>query len=168
MKRTVGLIGVFLLTAALAVPVMAQGPGWGKGRPGRGGWGQGPGSGWATGGGYASNLNQEQQSRVEDIHRRHYEETAQVRAELWAKKAELRALLASESPDAAKVRAVQKEINDLRSTLSDKRTDLNLELSKVAPGAGSSRGHGPGYGPHMRGGYGPHMGGGYGPGACWQ
>jgi Spy/CpxP family protein refolding chaperone len=92
---------------------------------------------------------------VEEIHRRHYQETAQARAELWAKKAELRALLTAETPDEAEVRAVQNEINDLRSSLADKRTEMRLEISKAAPGAGAAGGYGYEYGPRARGGYGP-------------
>jgi zinc resistance-associated protein len=119
---------------------------------------------------------------METLHKKFYDDTAQLRNEMWSKSRELRALLDSPNPDADKARALQKEITGLRSQLAEKRLDFELEERKIAPdarhgygygrgygkgsGKGSGRGYGRGYGHHM-GGYGPHMGG-YGPGGCWQ
>ncbi len=178
MKRLIVLSAILVLVGAIAVPVLAHGPGWGKGP--RMGWGGGPGYGYC--GDYgpgAGNLTEEQRTKLDTLNKKFYDETAQLRNEMWTKSRELSALLDSANPDADKARALQKEISDLRSQLAEKRLNFELEERKIAPGArygyGYGRGHGRGYGHHMggyghhMGGYGPHMGGyGYGPGGCWQ
>ena len=187
MKRLFALLGILVLVGAIAVPVLAHGPGWGRGH--HMGWGGGPGYGpCGDYGPGASNLTEEQRSKLETLHKKFYDETAQLRNEKWTKSRELRALLNSPNPDADKARALQKEISGLRSQLAEKRLDFELEERKIAPdahygygygrgyGKGYGKGHGRGYGRgsgHHMGGYGPgwgygHHRGGYGPGACWQ
>ncbi len=180
MKRLIALFGILVLVGAIAVPVLAHGPGWGRGP--HMGWGDGPGQGYC--GDYgpgAGNLTEEQQAQLDNLNKKFYDETAQLRNEMWTKSRELSALLNSPSPDAEKARALQKEITALRAQLSEKRLNFELEERKIAPdaryghgyGRGYGRGYGGGYGHHM-GGYGHHMGGyghhmgGYGPGGCWQ
>ena len=195
MKRLIGLLGILVLVGAIAIPVLAHGPGQGRG-PQRG-WGGGPGQGYC--GDYgpgAGNLTEEQRTQLETLHKKFYDETAQLRNEMWTKSRELSALLNSPNPDADKARALQKEISGLRSQLAEKRLDFELEERKIAPdarygygygrgsGKGYGKGYGRGYGHHMGGygperGYGHHMGGygpgrgyghhmgGYGPGGCW-
>lgn len=192
MKRLIALLGILVLVGAIAVPVLAHGPGWGKGQ--HMGWGGGPGYGSC--GDYgpgSSNVTEEQRTKLDTLHKKFYDDTAQLRNDMWTKSQELRALLNSPEPDAEKARALQKEITGLRSQLAEKRLDFELEERKVAPdarfgsgyGRGSGKGYGRGYGHHMGGhgpgmGYGHHMGGygpgmgygqhmgGYGPGgACW-
>ena len=180
MKRLVALLGILVLVGAIAVPVLAHGPGWGRG--GHMGWGGGPGQGYCEDyGPGAGNLTEEQRTKLDTLNKKFYDETAQLRDEMWTKSRELRALLDSANPDANKARALQKEITGLRAQLADKRLDFELEERKIAPdtrygsgyGKGYGRGYGRGYGHHMggyghhMGGYGPHMGG-YGPGGCWQ
>jgi zinc resistance-associated protein len=123
----------------------------------------------------------EQRTQLDNLHKKFYDETAQLRNEMWTKSRDLSALLNSPNPDADKARALQKEITGLKAQLAEKRLDFELEERKIAPdarygsgyGRGSGRGYGKGYGHHM-GGYGHHMGGyghhkgGYGPGGCWQ
>jgi zinc resistance-associated protein len=145
------------------------------------GWGGGPGQGYC--GDYgpgAGNLTEEQRTQLDTLNKKFFDETAQLRNEMWTKSSELRALLNSPNPDADKARALQKEITGLRAQLAEKRLDLELEERKIAPDArygsgygrgGYGKGYGRGYGHHMRGhgpggGYGHHMGG-YGPGSCW-
>jgi zinc resistance-associated protein len=169
MKRLIALFGILVLVGAVAVPVLAHGPGWGRG-PNMG-WGGGPGQGYC--GDYgpgAGNLTEEQQTQLDTLNKKFYDETSQLRNEIWTKSRELSALLDSPNPDADKARALQKEIAGLRAQLAEKRLDFELEERKIAPdaryGYGYGRGYGKGYGHHM-GGYGHHMGG-YGPGGCWQ
>jgi zinc resistance-associated protein len=192
MKRLIAIIGILVLVGAIAVPVLAHGPGWGRGQ--HMGWGGGPGQGSC--GDYgpgAGNLTEEQRTQLDTLNKKFHDETAQLRNEMWTKSRELSAILNSPNPDADKARALQKEITGLRSQLAEKRLDFELEERKVAPdarfgsgyGRGSGKGYGRGYGHHMGGhgpgmGYGHHMGGygpgmgygqhmgGYGPGgACW-
>jgi Spy/CpxP family protein refolding chaperone len=167
MKRTLTTGAILLLVGTLAVPVFAWGPGrWG----GKGG--NGPGACWSEGRPYgAATLSAEEQAKVDDLYRKHHEETAPLRERHRAKRAEMRSLLAAETPDEARVRELQKEINGLRADLSDKRTELRLALGKMDPNLrfAGRNGRG-GYGHHRYGrGPGRHMSGGYGPGsgACW-
>jgi zinc resistance-associated protein len=174
MKRLIALLGILVLVGAIAVPVLAHGPGWGRGP--HMGWGGGPGYGKCEDyGPGAANLTDEQQTQLDSLNKKFYDETAQIRNEMWTKSRELSALLNSPNPDADKARALQKEITGLKAQLAEKRLNFELEERKIAPGAryGYGRGYGGGYGHHMggyghhMGGYGPHMGS-YGPGGCWQ
>jgi zinc resistance-associated protein len=189
MKKILAIVGILALAAVVAVPVMAQGPGWGRGRHMQGYWGGGPGYGWNYGTGN-SNLTDEQRTQLDNLYNKFYEDTANTRSQLWAKRAELNALLSSPNPDSEKAKALQKEISDLRAKMAQDRLALDLEVQKINPDArygGPMGGYGygapgGGYGPGMMGygyghmgGYGPgmmgygygHMGG-YGPGSCWN
>lgn len=183
MKRLVTVMGIMVLAGAIAVPVLAYGPGWGRGPSMMGYWGGGPGYGYCTGyGPGAASLTEDQGKALDNLHRKFYDETAPLRNEIWGKKRELADVLNAPNPDAEKARALQKEINDLKASLAEKRLNFELEERKIVPEARSGRGYGRGYGWHMGGygpgmgwgprmGYGPRMGGyGYGPGAgtCWQ
>lgn len=171
MKKTLSIIGALVLVAAIAVPVIAHGPGWGRGGHMMGYWGGGPGYSQPYGPNYG-NLTEEQRTELEKLERGFYDETAQIRSELWSKRGELNALLNTTDPDADKAKAFQKEISDLRGKLAEKQTDFDLKARKINPEGTFGRGYGMGYGPHMRG-YGQGMGygramGGFGPGSCWN
>jgi Spy/CpxP family protein refolding chaperone len=123
----------------------------------------GPGYGCEYDRGY-DKLTEEQRSKTDELYRKFYDETAKLRDEIWAKSAELDTLLNSANPDAAKAKALQKEISDLRARIAQERINFELEGRKIAPELRSDRGY---QGRHMRGhghgmGYGHHMGG-YGP-----
>jgi zinc resistance-associated protein len=189
MKKAFATVGILALVALIAVPVMAQGPGWGRGRHMQGYSGGGPGSGWNYGAGYG-NLTDEQRTKLDNLYNKFYEDTASTRSQLWSKRGELNALLSSPNSDPEKAKALQKEINDLRAKLSQDRLALDLEVQKINPDARfggwgpmagygygpRGGGYGPGYGRGMMGygyghmgGYGPGMMGyGYGPGSCWN
>lgn len=85
----------------------------------------------------------------------YYNETENLRNNLWKKSTELSNLLNSPDPDVKKAKEIQKEINDLRAQLDEKRLTYEIEAGKTVPEGRS----GMGYGRHMRG---------YGPGACWN
>ena len=125
MKRLIALLGILVLVGAIALPVLAHGPGWGRGH--HMGWGGGPGQGYC--GDYgpgAGNLTEEQRTKLDTLHKKFYDETAQLRNEMWTKSSELNALLNSPNPDADKARALQKEITGLKSQLAEKRLDFEL------------------------------------------
>jgi zinc resistance-associated protein len=150
MKRLVVTLGVLMVAAALAVPVMAWGPGFGR-------EGFGPGD-CPRGNRGAPNLTDEQKKALGDLRDRFLTETKDLRAQLQDKHEEMDALLDGAAPDAAKAKALQKEISDLRAKLADKRLDFQLEARKISPEAGMKLGRG--YGRGMKG-FGP---GPYGPG----
>jgi len=167
MRKIVTIVGATLLVAAIAIPVLAHGPGWGKGRHMMGHWEGGPDYCWQHGRGH-ENLTEEQRSQLDKLSQEFYDESAQVRNEIRSKSAELNTLLTSPNPDAEKAKALQKEISDLKAKLAQKRIDFRIEARKIAPELRFGRGYGRGYSSHMRGygpgmGYGGHMGG-YGPG----
>ena len=165
MKKLTTIIGILVLVGAVAVPVMAWGPGWGRGHHMMGYWGRGPGYDGNYGRGYG-NVTPEQRSRLDDLDRKFYSETADLRNRISTKSAELDVLLNSPDPDIGKVRALQNEINDLRAKIDQKGMDYEMEARKIAPGVRYGRGlHMMGYGPGA--GYDRHMGG-YGRGYCWN
>ena len=164
MKRLTTIIGILVLVGAVAVPVMAWGPGWGWGHHMMGTWG----SGSEYGRGNYGNLTSEQKSKLDSLDRKFYDESKDLRDQIWTKSRELDSVLNSSDPDLDKVKALQKEINDLRAKLDEKSIDYELEARKVNPDTRFGRGyvhHMWGRGPGM--GYGWQMGG-YGPGACWR
>jgi zinc resistance-associated protein len=168
MRKVVTTLGVVLLVGALAVPVLAFGPGWGRGQGASEGWGGGPGSCWRYGG-TGSEPTADQKARLDELDKKFYEETASLRESLAVKSAEMDVVFASANPDAEKAKAIQKELNNLRSQMADKRLAYELEARKIA---GSDRyagrvGRGPGFGRGMRGnGPGPGPGAGPGCGGC--
>ena len=120
----------------------------------------------------SGNLTEEQRTQLDKLSQKFYDDTAQLKNEIWAKSAELNTLLNSSNPDADKAKALQKEISELRSKFAQARITFELETRKINPDQQFGRGYGKGYGRHKgRGGpgmgYGQQMGG-YGPGACWN
>jgi len=162
MKKLIAIVGILALAAVITVPVLAQGPGYARGRgmmgPGAGNPGMGPGYGWAY-----ENLTDEQRSQLAELRQKHFDETAQVRTELRAKQAELHILMNMSNPDLEKAKALQKEISDLQGKMSQERINLYGEAKKINPEArfGKSWGRGgKGLGPCAEG-YGPGMGRGW-------
>jgi Spy/CpxP family protein refolding chaperone len=163
MKKIATLAGIMALVGALAVPAWAHGPGWGRGPYGQAGPGYCAYYGGASGG-WGGNLTSEQREQLDKLYQKFFDQTAQLRSELWAKRSELNVQLNTTKPDAEKVMALQKDISDLQAKMAQERIIMALEARKISPEAGFGRGVGPmwgGYGPGM--GYGMH-GAGYGPG----
>jgi zinc resistance-associated protein len=168
MKKILAILVGAALVAAVAVPLWAYGPGWGRGHHMMGPWGTAPGYSQQHERDFG-NLTEEQRSQLEQLDRNYYDETATLRDQIWAKSAEINTLLNGPNPDVEKVKALQKELSDLRAMMDEKRLSYELEIRKIIPEPQFGRGY---YGHHM-GGYGPHMGygwhgGGYGPGSCWN
>jgi len=160
MKKITTISGILLLALALAMPALAWWPDWGRGHQMMGyeDRGQGYFQQYGIGG---SELSRDQWNKIGKLDQEHYDETADLRNELWKKSTELSNLLNSTDPDVEKAKEIQKEINDLRAQLDEKRLSYELEARKTVPEGRLDRGYGRGmgYGPHMRG---------YGPGACWN
>jgi zinc resistance-associated protein len=149
MKRIIAVLGILALAAVIAVPVLAQGPGYAGGRgmmsPGADDPGVGPRYGW----GY-DRLTDEQRTQLAELRQKHFDETAQVRTEMRAKQAELHILMNTSNPDLDKAKALQKEISDLKGKMGQERINLYAETKKINPearfGKGWGRG-GKGFGP---------------------
>jgi hypothetical protein len=92
-------------------------------------------------------------------------ETSPLRDEMAVKRLELRNEFNKETPDQAKIAALQKEMIDLRTKISDAAKKNGLPDRGFGPGYGKHGGFGPGScGGYGRGGYGPGHGRGFGPG----
>ena len=165
MKKLLIVLGGLVLVASLAVPLLAHGPGWSTGHHMGGYWGSDPGSCWGYDRSYGD-LSQEQRSKLEELDKKFYEETNNVRNEIRAKSAELNSLLRSTNPDPEKLRALQRELSELRAKMDDTRLSYELEARKILPESRFSGGYGRSYYGHHMGDFGPGMG--YGPGSCWK
>ena len=177
MKKVATGLGILLLVAVFAIPVFGRGPGWGHGSGS--GWGHGncinQGYGGGQGGpmaGYGAGLNltEEQSAKIRSLREAHQKEVVPLRSELFAKRAELRALWAQTSPDKGAILAKQKETSKLRDQMREKKTIHRLEMRAILTPEqqaslnfmGSGRGMGPrgdfGHGQRcnfgQRGGYG--------------
>lgn len=173
MKRLLTAAGIVALVAALAIPALAQGPGWGRGRMMQG---YGPGYGQQGAYGGWDKLTDEQRDQVSKLQQKFYDDTAQLRSQIVAKRSELNILMSTSNPDVQKARALQKDLSDLQAKMAQERLNFQLEIGKIDPdarlGLGYGRGMwGPGRGMGGYGGYGPGMGwhrGEFGPGHCWN
>ena len=89
MKKLLALVGIVVLVGAIAIPVLAHGPGSGRGHH-MGGWsrGAGPEHCGEYGSGYG-NLTEEQRTQLDTLHKKFYDETAQLRIDMMAKSGEL-------------------------------------------------------------------------------
>ena len=134
------------LTSSLALARHGDGMGGGQGR-GQGGC-PGMGGGWGQ-------LSPEKQAAFQKIHDAFAAKTAQLRADLGVKMAELNALSVAAAPDQAKIDAVTKQIGDLQGKLLSERTQFRIQVAKEV-GAGVAGGGCPG----MGGGMGGYHGGG--------
>ena len=163
MRKLLITLGILFMVGILAAPVFAHR--WGMGGYGAYG-GSGSGPCWLGGG----NLTDSQQVEMDKLQESFVNDTAKLRQDIWNKSSELDTLLDAETPDANKVKTLQKEISNLQAKMADKRVELELQARKIAPNARVGRGYGMGYGMgHHYGPYGyrgPQYGQGYGP--CWQ
>ncbi len=146
MKKLATTLGILFLVGVLAAPVLAHRGGWG-------GSSRGFDNCW-QGSGPDGNLSESQNAELDKLEQKFFNDTAKLRDENWAKSEELDTLLNAADPDVKKVKAVQKEITDLRAKIDRQRIDFELEARKITPNSGYARGYSRGYGRHMMG-YGP-------------
>ena len=145
--------------------------GWGRG----GGNCYGQGSGWAQRGsgpvGFQGNLSDDQIDKLNEQRQAFFEDTRELRENLYQKELELRSELAKKDPDAKKAVSLQKEVSELQGQLGEKRVVQRIKMQKENPEifAGRGYGQGQGYGKGGRGmGRGYGMGQGYGMGRGFQ
>ena len=141
------------------------------------GRGMGRGNGWGDcGQGYyhhsgygpkwADNLSDKEVKRLETQQEKFYNDTKELRDNLYNKERDLHAEFAKDKPDTAKASKLQKEISGLRAQFDQKRVAHMIEMKKINPNIGRDYGRGYGRG-YMHGGsmmgYGPR-----GAGPCWE
>lgn len=163
-KNTLTVIGIALAIVLVGSWVFAHGPG---GKKGYGHHGYGYGDPY-------SSLTSEQREKLQAQEKKFYEDTAQLRRELYQKSLELRGLWIDPKADPEKIKAKQREAFDLQRRIQDKALEHKLAVRELLPEEGICQGpweHGMGSGPHHGGG---HMGWGgrdfmrgYGTEHCW-
>ncbi len=160
-RKTFGIALAALATLALTSSLALARPGNGPGA----GAGYGPGDCPGYGAGAMARLTPEQQATFQKLHDAYAAKTAQLRADLGVKRAELNALAITQSPDQAKIADLTKQIGDIEGKLLAERTQFRIQVSKEV-------------GPNVMGGYhhrgmmggngcGGMMGGGTGCGGNW-
>ena len=161
-RKTFGIALAALATLALTSSLALARPGNGPGA--NAGAGYGPGDCPGYGAGAMARLTPEQQATFQKLHDAYATKTAQLRADLGVKRAELNALAITQNPDQAKIADLTKQIGDIEGKLLAERTQFRIQVSKeVGPnvmGGYHHRGM-------MGGGYGGMMGGGTGCGGNW-
>jgi zinc resistance-associated protein len=163
-QKTV-LAGVAIIAILGIVGFAFAHGGYGNGGHHRG-YGKHMGSGYGPQMGYGDNnnrystLNDEQIAALDAAREAFYNDTSNLRNDIYQKRLVLRSELAKQDPDTGKLKAIQKELSGLEATFDRKRIEHELEVSKIAPE--SRRGYGRGYGGRMMG-----YGSGYG-GRCWE
>jgi Spy/CpxP family protein refolding chaperone len=119
------------LVGAIAIPVLAHDPGWGRGRHMMGDWGNRPGYSHESGRGY-DRMTEDQRNHLDQLNKSFYDETAKLRSQLWDKPGELDTLLNSLNPDVDKAKALQKDISELRTKLDQVRINFTPKLFSPA------------------------------------
>lgn len=147
---------------------MHHGPGWHHGGYDASGWGS------------FSNLSEEDARKLEEEQQAFFEDTKDLRRQVYQKRLELASEMARQDPDAARAAAIQREISNTIAQLAQKHLEHLFRVRKINPDLGMGfmgRGHwGSGMmHPGMMGGGGPGFwgnpdcpyggpGGGYGKG----
>ena len=129
--------------------------------------------------GNQGNLSDQDIDKLQKERQAFFEDTRELRENLYQKELELRSEMAKQDPDVNKAVALQKEVSELEGQLAQKRVEQRIKMQKENPdlfagrGYGMGRGYGKGGGGMGRG-YGMGPGGmghgfqGRGGGGCWQ
>ena len=120
------------------------------------------GGGMGRMGGGMADLTPEKQQAVTDIQAEYQAKIFPLRQDLYSKRAELNAVMAQATPDLAKAKALNKDINALETQLGDLMLEARAKIAKETGLRGGGIGGGGGAGGGCGGGM---MGGGAG-GGC--
>jgi len=143
--------------------------GWGRGGGGYcRGQGGGGGQRWSGPAGDQNNLSDEEIDKLNQQRQTFFEDTREIRENLYQKELELRSEMAKKDPDAKKAVSLQKEISDLESQLNQKRVEQRIKMQKENPEIFAGRGYGQGRGYGKGRGYGMGRGSQDCGGGCWE
>ena len=143
--------------------------GWGRGGGGYcRGQGGGGGQRWSGPAGDQNNLSDEEIDKLNQQRQTFFEDTREIRENLYQKGLELRSEMAKKDPDAKKAVSLQKEISDLESQLNQKRVEQRIKMQKENPEIFAGRGYGQGRGYGKGRGYGMGRGSQDCGGGCWE
>lgn len=79
----------------------------------------------------ALKLTQEQNEKIRALHETYTKEITPIQAQLVTKRAEIKLLWKQTTLDAAKIKAVQNEIQGLFTQIRDKRTDMRIAFRSL-------------------------------------
>jgi len=143
MKKTVIALGLAVVILLGITYVYAGGPGFGPGR--------GPRN--SAGGLGAANLTSEQQTKLQELRQKHYNEVAPFRDKMFSLRQEIRTLWSDPKADPKVIQSKTKEMSDLRDQMQDKMVQFRLDARNLltpdqiqALGAGCGQGCGSGSG----------------------
>jgi len=162
MKRLFVLLGSVLLVSSLAVPLLAHGPGFGRGPHMMGPWGADSGYCGQHKRGYG-NVTEEQRSKLQELDRKFFNETTTLRNEIMTMSDELNNMLNRADPDPEKAKALQRSLSEVRAKMDEKRLAYTLETRTIIPELRFR--HRYGWGRYHKRSYGSGM---YGTGSCWK
>ena len=124
---------VIVALAGIGVNAFAHGErGYGHHGPGwhHRGWG---GSGYGP---MMGDLSEDEIKKMDELRSTFFNQTEEIRKDLYAKELELRSELAKENVDSKKAENLQKEISKLEAELDQKRVDHMIRMKKIYPDAG--------------------------------
>jgi len=160
-KNTVVAIGIIMAIVLIGGWAFAQRPWVAKG--------------YKSGYGYSySDLSPEQREKLQAQEKKFYEDTVQLRRELYQKRLEVRSLWVDPKADAEKIKAKQSEVFELQRRIQDKALEHQLAIRDLLPeeqfgqvpyGYGYGMGHGRHHGWGHMGGPGQGFRRGYGGGS---
>ena len=124
--------------------------GWGRGGGGNC-WGEGGGYGQrgSAAPGYQGNMSDQDIDKLQKERQAFFEDTRELRENLYQKELELRSEMAKQDPDTQKLSDLQKDLSASQADFAQKRLNHRLEMKKLLPDsyqAGAGRGRGRGYG----------------------
>ena len=82
---------------------------------------------------YMNKLTKEQIQKIHEQRKAFFNETEDLRQQLYEKETDLKSVLAKKEPDVEKAKAIQKEISDLKSQLEQKKIDHYIKIKKINP-----------------------------------
>ena len=119
---------IALLLTGFSAPVSAD-QGAGTGQPGWRPW-------------CADNLSDEDQKTLDKERQAFFDETQDLRQDMYQKRLELQSELAKKNPDAQKAAALQKDISKFTEEFDQKRLDFVIKMKKINPDIGRMGGWG--------------------------
>jgi hypothetical protein len=155
MNKLAIIAAIFLTVSTFSLSVYAMGGGMGGGMGGEmsgGRKGNGMGSNfgsdlldwlqkWRNGSEYGHSPSQERK-QMEELEQQHYEDSAYLKYQIQMKEKGLDAFLKSKDPDIEKIRAIRRDVRELRSLAEQEQRNYELEVGKMNPGYRSSNGDG--------------------------
>lgn len=102
----------------------------------------GPGVGYGGRGLQTSNLTPEQTQKLQELRQKQWDATKGLRADIFAKRQELKGLYLKSDPDTKAIEKLQKEIFSLRQKLQEKNFSFCQERNRIAPGLCDGSGYG--------------------------